>query len=92
MSTQPSLQMLLTYEQREPKREAEQLRLVRKLMSDGEWRTLGEIKAKLPAKYLETSISARLRELRSLGYTVDRKKVGQGLFSYRVTGGTKCTQ
>lgn len=57
------------------------------LMSDEEWRTLGEIKESLGGGS-EASISARLRQLRNdMGYTVGRRRRGEpskGLFEYRV--------
>jgi hypothetical protein len=83
MNSQPALQMLLRLDEREPKREGEQLRQVRILMQDGNWRTLAGIKSALPQPYLETSISARLRDLRKIGFEVDRRKVGPGLFEYQ---------
>jgi hypothetical protein len=63
-----------------------QLEKVRQLMSDGEWRTLGEISAK--AQGSEASVSARLREIRKNGRTVERRRKGDprsGLFEYRVS-------
>lgn len=75
-------QMPMLYEEREPKREGEQLRQVRSLMQDGKQRTLREIQRELATFYELPSISARLRDLRKLGYTVNRKKVGRGLFTY----------
>lgn len=64
-----------------------QLRRVRDLMSDGLWRSLSEIAEK--AECSEASASARLRDLRKpkFGFfTVDRKRIGPGLFSYRLGG------
>ena len=64
-----------------------QLAHVLALMSDGEWRTLKEIAGD---KYSEAGVSARLRDLRKPrfgGYTVDRRRRGDGragLFEYRV--------
>ena len=63
-----------------------QLRDVRDLMSDGEWRTLMDIEYRLG--YPEASISARLRDLRKPrfgGYTVERRYAGGGLWKYRLT-------
>lgn len=59
-----------------------QLRAVRFLMLDGKPRTLREISASTGAP--EASVSARLRDLRSRGYSVERERIGKGLFSYRV--------
>lgn len=89
--TTPSLQLQLIYE-REPKREGEQLRQVRELMADGKWRTLGDIQKQLPQHYETQSISARLRDLRKPehgSHTVNRSKVGTGLFQYQVIGRTQ---
>jgi hypothetical protein len=72
--------MILRLE-REPKREKEQYNLVKNLMQDGQWRTLGGIKSRLP-QYDTPSISARLRDMRKDGFVVDRRKVGVGLFEY----------
>jgi hypothetical protein len=50
------------------------------------WRTLAELEHVL--HYPQASISARLRQLRSLGYTVERRRRGDGkagLHEYRVT-------
>lgn len=63
-----------------------QLLRVRDLMADGLWRTLGEISAELGAP--QASVSARLRDLRKPrfgGFRVQRRRVGEGLFAYRVT-------
>lgn len=84
MNSQPALQMLLRLEEREPKREAEQYNLVKKLMQDGQWRTLRGIKKLLP-QYDTPSISARLRDMRKDGFIVDRRKAGPGLFEYQAT-------
>jgi len=68
-----------------------QLRSVLLLMLDREWRTLEQIQMALAAKHgvpaTTPSISARLRDLRKKhfgGYKVGRKRVGQGLFAYRL--------
>jgi hypothetical protein len=75
-----------TYEpERDHDRLARQLRAVRLLMLDHEWRTLGEIAAVVGAP--EASVSARLRDLRKDkfgGYIVERRYVYRGLFEYRV--------
>lgn len=66
----------------------EQSKAVYKLMSDGKWRTLGEIEALLG--YPQASISARLRDYRKEkfgGHAVLRRRRGdpsQGLFEYCV--------
>lgn len=56
------------------------------LMRDGTWRTLAEISR---ATYNpEASVSARLRDLRRLGMTVERRRRGDpraGLHEYRLS-------
>jgi hypothetical protein len=63
---------------------AEQTRAVASLMKDGQRRTLREIADKVGC--LETSASARLRQLRNeYGWTVNRARRGdpkKGLFEY----------
>jgi len=62
-----------------------QLRRVRDLMLDGEWRTLREIAVATGDP--EASVSARLRDLRKPKFghmTVERRYVGDGLFQYRI--------
>ena len=60
------------------------------LMSDGKWRTLREIVNQLCANTSETSVSARLRDLRKYkfgNHTVNRRRRGEasrGLFEYQV--------
>jgi hypothetical protein len=64
------------------------------IMSDGQWRTLGEIQAQSHIRFQkhdsESAISARLRDFRKEvfgGHTVDRRRRGEaekGLFEYRV--------
>lgn len=66
-----------------------QQRRVEELMSDSEWRTLHDIAVALRKLYgshfPEASISARLRDLRRAGYTVERERKGanSGLWRYR---------
>jgi len=52
-------------------------------VKDGEWHTLREISA--ATNHPEASVSARLRDFRAMGRTVDRERVEGGLFRYRVT-------
>jgi len=62
------------------------------MLGDGAWRTLWEIQSKTGGS--QTAISARLRDFRKLGYTVEaRVRVGSevdgfapraGVFEYRV--------
>lgn len=61
-----------------------QLNRVKKLMSDGLWRSLETISKATGDK--EASVSARLRDLRKPkfgGYQIDRRRFG-GLFEYRM--------
>lgn len=75
------------------KRLQSQLERIKRLMSDNQWRTLTEIQKaiQLDQYVSETSISARLRDLRKKkfgGYTLDSRRRGEasrGLFEYRVT-------
>jgi hypothetical protein len=69
---------------------AQQLRVLT-VMMDGQWRTLGEIQHAVADRSgqidPEASISARLRDFRKVGCTVERRRRGEatvGLFEYRV--------
>lgn len=53
-----------------------------RLMADGEWRMLSEIS--MATGHPEASVSARLRDFRAAGYTVERKHMSKGLWRYRV--------
>ena len=53
---------------------------------DGTWKSLKAISAATGDP--EASVSARLRDLRRHGFTVERKYVERGLWIYRVTRGT----
>jgi hypothetical protein len=58
------------------------------LMSDGRFRTLQEIQALTGGS--EASVSARLRDFRKPrfgGHDVERRAVGNGLFTYRLKVG-----
>lgn len=64
---------------------ARQLDRVRELMEDGRFRTLKGVAA--AAKCSEASASARLRDLRKArfgGREVERKRLAQGLWQYRL--------
>ena len=57
----------------------------------GAWRTLEELRERI-GKGSEAGISARLRELRKLGFTIERRRRPhvpgeRGLFEYRLQGG-----
>jgi hypothetical protein len=75
-----------TYDhEKDGQRLAAQLYKVKNLMKDGNWRSLFEISAEVQAP--EASVSARLRDLRKPrfgSHTVERKRVGKGLFMYRL--------
>lgn len=59
-----------------------QLSLVKTVMDDGYWHSLQELAGRCSCS--EASASARLRDLRNrLGYRVERKKVGVGLYWYK---------
>lgn len=67
------------------KRLSAQYKRVFGVMEDGCWRTLREIEDVTSDP--QASISARLREIRHNGYTVDRRRRGEierGLHEYRV--------
>lgn len=73
-----------TLTQADSKRLGVQLEKVRALVIQSGWLTLGQI-ARITG-YPEASVSARLRQLRSLGHVVDRRRVpdANGLWEYRV--------
>ena len=58
---------------------------VRALMRDGRPRTLRQIADACGGS--EAGVGARLRELRSQGWTVDKVHHGGGLYLYTLTGG-----
>jgi hypothetical protein len=63
---------------------------VKKLMADGKWRTVLDITATLGYTPVSIpAIGARLRDLRKArygAYTVNRRKVGIGLFEFQLVG------
>jgi hypothetical protein len=75
-----------------PEPEAERLRgqikLVWMLMSDGKWRTIGQMrKTLLLCNVPENSIQAQLRNLRKErfgAFLVERRRTAEGLYEYRV--------
>ena len=75
-----------TYDQRfDENRLSTQYARVFELMKDGAWRTLAEISALVSGS--EAGISARLRDYRKVGHTVERRRRGNpssGLFEYRL--------
>ena len=61
------------------------LNSVKYIMQDGQWRTLAQIV--LLAGGSEAGVSARLRDLRKAkfgGYTVDHRRLSNGLWEYRI--------
>lgn len=78
-----------TLTQADTKRLGDQLERVRAVMADSQWRTLPEL-SRL-ARGSEASVSARLRQLRSMGHQVDRRRVPEanGLFEYRVSNASQ---
>jgi predicted transcriptional regulator len=81
-----------TYEKEDRERLGQQCQAVKELMLDGVWRTLWEIEFALHGRYPQSSLSSRLRQLRSIGYIVERRQkagAGRGLFEYRVTVNTR---
>lgn len=63
---------------------ASQLERVRLEMISGHWRTLGYLSQ--ACRCSEASASARIRDCRNkLGYFVERRSIGAGLFQYRMT-------
>jgi hypothetical protein len=62
-----------------------QLEAVRRLMKDQSWRTLYELRAL--TGFPTQSVSARLRDFRKKrfgSHTVNRRRVGAGLFEYQL--------
>ena len=83
--------MQLEFPEPAKRRKLTQTDLVERVMSDGQWRTFGMIQTALWQRYevlaSEAGISARLRDLRKRGMTVDVRPVARKrkLFEYRVT-------
>lgn len=67
---------------RDKPRLGDQLRAVFEFVKSGDWVTLRQISAAVGAP--EASCSARLRDIRRLGFTVEREYVLRGLHRYRV--------
>lgn len=67
---------------RDTERLGDQLKAVFEFVKTGEWVTLRQIAAHVGAP--EASVSARLRDIRRLGFTVEREYVLRGLHRYRV--------
>lgn len=77
-----------TFEKRhDQERLGAQLKRVQKVMASGEWKTLEEI-SEITGDQMQ-SISARLRDFRKTGHTVERRRRGMpslGVFEYKVLG------
>ncbi len=75
------------------KRLGKQLATVKGVMDSGDWLTLAQIAMRGAIRIsAAASISARLRDLRRLGWTIDRRRLGDpstGLHEYRMSGGAK---
>lgn len=73
---------------RDGKRLNTQLEAVRRVLSDGRWRTIAEIRRELTGWGIdasEASISARIRDLRKAkfgAYQVGRRYIEDGLWAY----------
>jgi hypothetical protein len=70
-----------------------QIDRVLSVCKDGNWRTIQNLTRELNARFSgeqfpENSVQAQLRNLRKIGYTVERRHVSSGLNEYRVTNGT----
>lgn len=77
------------------KPERDQARLDRQIdrvlavCKDGHWRTIQSLTRELNARFSgeqfpENSVQAQLRNLRKIGYTVERRHVSSGMNEYRV--------
>lgn len=78
--TRPGRGSTFDVDRDEGRLQAQYLR-VRNLMVDGQWRTLGQISD--ATKDPQASVSARLRQMRSAGYVVNRRYVSRGLWEYQ---------
>ncbi len=57
---------------------------IKKIMEKGKWITIPALQKRLTDYAMETTISARIRDLRKLGHKVERRsKVGR-LYEYRM--------
>ncbi len=73
---------------------ATQSQHIKRLMSDGRWRTFAEIREALLVNHAvftsEAGVSARLRELRKPSHgawIVDRTRISDGIWAYRMRAG-----
>lgn len=75
-----------------PKRIPRQQRVVLSAMSDGSWWTyeqLQDVARRCGAPASLPGISARVRDLRKMGHTVEREFIGDGVFRYRLIKATR---
>lgn len=81
-----------TLEAEDRPRLARQLDVVRERLlligHAGNWLSLAEMERLFGWKYPQASISARLRQLRSQGYLVERRRRSKGTHEYRVLPAT----
>ena len=75
--------------ERDEARLTKQLDQILWLVKDGNWRTVQRLTTELrrqwpDGNFPENSVQAQLRNLRKLGYRVDRRHVKAGLFEYCV--------
>lgn len=77
----------VTYdEKRDRTRLKGQLEAVRRVLADGSWWRLEDLKARVGANS-DASVSARIRDLRKEkfgGYDIERKNLGGGVWVYRM--------
>ena len=80
------------HEPEDEPRFGKQLQAVYEVMRSGDWRTIEQIVRQCAGKGVlitSQSVSARLRDLRKEqfgGYTIARKRIGKGLYAYRMEG------
>ena len=67
---------------RDEKRLTGQLQAVHQIMSDHDWHTLADLALRCSGS--EAGVSARLRALRKLNFTIERRHVERGLWKYRM--------
>lgn len=90
MSTLPLFDGRTYKAERDGQRLNTQLEAVRRVLSDGRWRTIAEIRRELSGWGIdasEASISARIRDLRKAkfgAYQVERRYIEDGLWAYRI--------
>lgn len=71
------------------KRLGKQAAAIRDLMMNGNWWTLAHLQRQLGAQGIPaiiTGVSARIRQLKALGYVIQRQQLQPGLHAWRLTG------